>query len=506
MWNETKILILLLLTITIFNCFAFSFEHKKTIKGEKIDITHWQEFQIVFAGYGNDESFKDLARFISSGIDDKIKKRFEEKIGKLPDNHRILAHPWGLSDKIPQDILNIIKNKHPGMEEEFITIWKDFVNEIIEKTMRVTGLPKAQAKAFAALIYDIHLIGDIEPGNTRIDLVMNIKKIVSDIKKNVDILFKNKPKYAQLIKKYLDKILKEKISNPHLLAEKIMTILFDSRIGTMLDDTLGTTLKIKHTPESVITANTLRKERTLEMDKVKKLLNINEPQKINKLNDTNRISKIQAIKSIPKKVANFAKNSKVKFVRGLLQEHKNIKLQNLKTLSVPVAAKHFKVAGAAGVMTLVFTEGITVYKFANGNISEEQFIKESAKNCGAAIVTGSATWVIVALGATPTGWAVIGVGITADLMYEVAFKQLEKEFSTPTITMDDLLIKLPTSLQRRRGAFNNNGFEDFFETNKKRLTAFDYFENKKTAFDYFENKKTTFDYFENKKTAFDIGI
>ena len=221
-------------------------------------------------------------------------------------------------------------------------------------------------------------------------------------------------------------------------------------------------------------------------------IDIKDSQKEKPSDTTHKINKIKEIKRIPKKVTEFAKNAKVKFVRGFLQEYNNIKLKNIKTLSVPVAAKHLKVAGSAGVMTLVFTEGITVYKFTSGNISEEQFIKESAKNCGAAIVAGSATWVIVALGATPTGWAVIGVGITADLMYEVAFKQLEKEFSTPTITMDDLLGKLPTSLQNRRGAFNHDGYDSFLEINKKRLTAFDYFESKKTSFDYFESKKTTF--------------
>ena len=158
----------------------------------------------------------------------------------------------------------------------------------------------------------------------------------------------------------------------------------------------------------------------------------------------------------------------VKFVRGILQEH-TINGKLVTTLSVPISPA-LKAGGSAGVMTLIFTEGVTVYKFANGTITEEEFIRESAKNCGGALTVGTTTFVLVALGATPTGWVVIGAGIAAELVYEVAFDYVYKEFATPLITMDDLIGKLPTSLQRRRGAFNHDGFESFLEANQERLS------------------------------------
>ena len=133
-------------------------------------------------------------------------------------------------------------------------------------------------------------------------------------------------------------------------------------------------------------------------------------------------------------------------------------------LSVPVKA---------GVMTFVFTEGASVYKFASGDISEDQFVRDSAKNCGTAIVTGTATYVAVVLGATPAGPVIIAISIGGVIIADIFFEHLLKEFETSAITMDDILGELPTELQKRTTAWSHAGYDCIFEHNEKQLSLFD---------------------------------
>ena len=479
-WNK-KILTITLAIVT-FGCWAHhSFDE------------HYNDFLNIFNGYG-DDAFKELSKKISSGIDaddfkipnsEQLKKglygEYLEKIGKLPkgENHRILGHGWGLNDEIPKETLKLLSKNNPAYKEEIIKIWSSFVNDINEEAIRLTGLPKKQANAFASLLYDIHLLGDIEPDNTLIHYVKDEKRIIKSIEKNVDTLFKNKSEYAKLIKERLQKALKAGGKDRKIVAQALMTELYDLRMGDMLKMTWGKTLekhKFSYSIDRAIAANTRRAARP--------------------------ISKIHGIRRVGKKAADFVKRPGVKFVRGILQEH-IINGKVVTTLSVPISPA-LKAGGTAGVMTLVFTEGVTVYKFANGTITEEEFIRESAKNCGGALAVGTTTFVLVALGATPTGWVVIGAGVAAELVYEVAFDHVYKEFATPVITMDDLIGRLPTALQRRRGAFNHDGFESFLEANQKRLSLLEFANTQDSPLDT-PRRNSALDYFENKKSPLEIG-
>ena len=483
-----KLLTVTLLVVTL-SCWGHSF------LPEKGNPSHWEDFRNIFNGYG-DDAFWELSKKISSGIDwdtftvndssegviKKINKKgfpglFKEKFGAGPkENHRILGHLWGLNDDIPEETLDFLCKQYPGKKREIIEVWRAFVNDINNEAVRLTGLPKKQANAFAAFLYDIHLLGDIEPDNTRIDLVLDEKQIVKSIEKNVDIIFKNKPKYANLIKERLQKVLRSG-GERQQLAQALMTELYNLKIGDMLKMTWGKTLKTQYSIDRAIAANASRAARP--------------------------ISKIHGIRRVGKKAADFVKRPGVKFVRGILQEH-TINGKLVTTLSVPISPA-LKAGGSAGVMTLIFTEGVTVYKFANGTITEEEFIRESAKNCGGALTVGTTTFVLVALGATPTGWVVIGAGIAAELVYEVAFDYVYKEFATPLITMDDLIGKLPTSLQRRRGAFNHDGFESFLEANQKRFSLLEFADTQDSPLDI-PRRNSALDYFENKKSSLEIGV
>lgn len=436
---------------------------------------HYEDFKTIFNGYG-DEVFEELSYKVSSGIDNELPTAFRQQFGKIPGNHRILGHGWTLNDSIPRETLELLSKEYPGKEKEIIKLWQIFARNLQSEAVRITGLPKAQANAFASLLYDIHLLGDLEPGNKMLEYVLSSDDIVSNINKNVDILFRNKPEYAALIKRRLSDVAKRGGKDPQIVAQRIMTELYDLRMGDMLKTTWGKTLKSHYSIDRAIAANTKRVARP--------------------------IAKIAGIRKVGKTATDFTKRLGVKFVRGILQEHV-VNGKTVTTLSVPISPA-IKVAGAAGVMTLVFTEGVTVYKFANGTITEEDFIRESAKNCGASIVVGTATYVLVALGATPTGWVIIGAGITAELVYEVAFEVIDKEFATPLITMDDIIGRLPTEIQQRRGAFNDSGYKSFLEANQARLSSLEFADTKESPFEY-GNNNSALDYFENKKSPLEIG-
>ena len=246
---------------------------------EKGDPSHWEDFRNIFNGYG-DDAFFELSKKISSGIDatqkfdvyDSLEGKwvtkkglpalFNEKIGSLHENHRILGRGWGLNDKILKETLEFLCKDYPGKEHEVIKIWNGFVNDINKEAVRLTGLPQKQANAFASLLYDIHLLGDIEPNNTRIDLVLDEKRIVKNIENNVDIIFKNKPEYAKLIKKRLQKVLRSG-GERQQLAQALMTELYNLRIDDMLKMTWGKTLKTQYSIDRAIAANASRAARPI---------------------------------------------------------------------------------------------------------------------------------------------------------------------------------------------------------------------------------------------------
>ena len=468
MLKKIQNLLLFLLTSVPIVCFAHG--------SAKL---HYDDFTGIFNGYG-DDAFKELSYTISSGIDHDLPEAFRQQLGKIPGNHRILGHGWTLNDSIPQETLNLLAKNYPGKEKEIIELWRTFVKRINGEAVRLTGLPPKQANALASLLYDIHLLGDLEPDNTLIKLVLPEDQIIRNIEKNTEILFKNKPEYISFLKKRLIKVLKRGGKNQQAVAESLMTELYSTRMGDMLYATWGNTLKTKYSIDRAVLANARRAER------------IARP-----------IAKIPGMKRIPKEAADFAKIPGVKFTRGLLQEHK-INGKTVRTLSIPISPA--KASISAGVMTLVFTEGITVYKFSRGSISEEEFIKESAKNCGGAIVAGTATYVLVALGATPTGWIVIGTGITTELVYEVAFEWIYKEFARPTISMKDILGYLPTEIQQRTSVFDESGFESFLEIHQKRISSLEFTNQAESPFEYSTQSNSPLDNFTKKKSPFEIGI
>ena len=257
-WNKMivvkKIFLSVLFSLVLsFLCFAH---------GDK--VMHYKDFIGVFNGYG-DKPFQDLSYSISEGIDSKLPVMFRERIGSIPGNHRVLGHGWALNDAIPRQTLDYLCQTYPGKEKEIIDIWRTFAKQITGDAVSTTGLPTKQANAFASLLYDIHLLGDVEPDNKLIDLVLSPKSIVRNINKDSRILFQNNPQYADLIQRRLFLVMRQmKGKNPQVTAQILMDELHRLHMGDMLKNTWGNTFKPEYSIDRVIAANERLAQRTLQ--------------------------------------------------------------------------------------------------------------------------------------------------------------------------------------------------------------------------------------------------
>ena len=145
----------------------------------------------IFAVFDGCDSplFRRMAKRISSDMDNELPRRFREEIGSVPGNHRILGHCWTFGDAIPRRVLDAIEGRHPGRKSDFVALWQTFANEIIDDVSQTTRLPRKQAGALAALIHDVHLLGDRTPDNVLVDYVLTTDEIRRNIVKSAGIIW-----------------------------------------------------------------------------------------------------------------------------------------------------------------------------------------------------------------------------------------------------------------------------------------------------------------------------
>jgi hypothetical protein len=222
---------------------------------------HLADEASVFNGYGDCDNFKALVAAVSGGVDNELPKLFRESIGPVPGNHRILGHGWTLNAAIPQKTMDKLQSKYPGKKDEIIKVWAAFARNCIAKSEELSGLPKQQANALASMIYDIHLVGDLEPDNTLIKDVLELSLIVKNFNKDCETLFVNKPEYAELIAKKLEEAMKTDVPMQEK-ATLVMTTIQKLRLGSMLHLSWDKTLKFKYSPDANVNANAATKERS----------------------------------------------------------------------------------------------------------------------------------------------------------------------------------------------------------------------------------------------------
>lgn len=442
MMNKTYLLTLLISTLC-YSCWGRSFDGPGG---------HAYDFRHVLEGCSGEE-LEALYKRISHGTDN-LYYDVTDKFGKIPGNHRIIGH-WGFEGAIPfneepwkSQLSGIPKNK-------LIEMWRNFTISLVKYAEEKTGLPTHQAKGLVGLLYNVHLLGDRVYGNVEVTQILKPDLITNDIVKNLHRLFGNNSELAKSVAKEIASIPKHAVYASK--CDQVIKILYRHQIGTHFYNTYRTQLSqhqiryintmtgkmlLKTAPYYKINSNILAKEMSAYVS-----------------GNTGRIVK-------PLK-------GNIKFVQGVLQKV-SVKGKNVLVLSIPINSVKLglKVGAYSGVATFVFSEGVSVYKFAHGDITEDEFLRQSIKNLGTSLAVGAAAFVCVALGASPYGWVVAGICIGTAIIVDLTFEHIYKEFKTPIITMNDVLGKLPTELQRRPNVWDHSGFEYLNEQNQKRLNIF----------------------------------
>lgn len=416
-----KIIVLFFLLATLLTPFL-SFAH-----GNK--VRHFEDFIGVFNGYG-DKAFRKFSYTISSGIDHKLPEIFREQIGSVPGNHRILGHGWALNDSIPKETLNYLSKRYPGKEKEIINIWRTFANGITKEAIAVTGLPKAQANAFASLLYDIHLLGDLEPGNKLIDLVLQPQEIVKNINKDVQILFKNNPKYAKFVERRLNKVLRQmKGKDTKLIAQSLMDEFYRLRMGDMLHKTWGKTFKPQYSIERVIKANENLAKRTI-----------------------NRIPGVSSNKPQVKR-ANIKKSDFYKKSLDGKSLHAGLLLSDKRLL---LAVKE---GSKTALMIIAVEGGVASYQYIKGSILKPEFEEKMIDAAIKGTTVGSAIGVAILLGATPAGFIVFAVSSGVYYITETGITLWKAHKAKKYLTIEDLSaygIKLDSTLDLEKDDIFSN--------------------------------------------------
>ena len=143
------------------------------------------------------DNFKLLVKEISQGVDSSsIQGSFPQRfLEKFPDfkpgyaGHRVLGH-WGFEGSIPfnDEPWKSALQKYP--RAEVAGIWRQFVEDITQKTMRsIPGLDYKAAKGLTGIIYNTHVLGDWS--TTMTDPLAHPELIRQDIIKNLHRLFGN---------------------------------------------------------------------------------------------------------------------------------------------------------------------------------------------------------------------------------------------------------------------------------------------------------------------------
>ena len=148
------------------------------------------------------------------------------------------------------------------------------------------------------------------------------------------------------------------------------------------------------------------------------------------------------------------KNTKT--MRGILQRIYTREGGERYILSVHVPENAFQGVGA-GVLTFVIAEGASAVGFARGEMTEDEFMVETGKNAGAALVDGLAVYAVCCMGVGPAGVVSLVVGVGAYFIYEITFDALYDINKFKGVTLDDYLGILPTEIQRRATALDYKG-------------------------------------------------
>lgn len=381
--------------------------------------------------------------------------------------HRLLCHGWALDADPPEHIIALLQKSFGIDKTKLLNYWRHYQLETFAMAEKYTGLPTPKAKAFAGLIWDIHLLGDWTPDNWEVSRLVPIKSLSDDFAKNMKVLLgdgRRTDYVCKKIKGFVESRIAKGMPTRHVASE-FMEWLPNQKFGT-----------------EIFKAN---------KNEMKTLWNHAVAENINKENATIRIQGRIAEAGAAKEAKHLARDAKLKnttgvpkpteevrplkVARDLKAQCKDAKLAKgfipetmkpQKGYLVPITYKSGRksyvlllkssavkagtgaavnagtavasgaVAGAAeGVCAFVISSGIAFGMYQYGAIDDEELKEEFAKAAMSAAVVGTIVAVTVILGASPYGFTVIAVGIAGYVVCDMVFTMIKQQ----TFTCDDIL-------------------------------------------------------------------
>ena len=145
---------------------------------------------------------------------------------------------------IRKDMVSNLEQKHEGATGVVEDVWNNFCKRHYgyARILGFTGDKKA--KAFASIVHCVHLIGDRERGNTRVDAVLPLKDLIKEIYEQAGNLFGED--FGKRVKEELTAAYNSVPGDSKEKAEKAQAVrkkLVELKFGTELKKKYGKDIK-----------------------------------------------------------------------------------------------------------------------------------------------------------------------------------------------------------------------------------------------------------------------
>lgn len=436
----------------------------------------------AFAGFG--ELFDQVSSKMD-GMPRELEIKFGLKRGTLshPKVHRLLCHGWALDSDPPEHVLALFQ-KRTGIDKmELLNYWRNYQIETFAIAEKYAGLSSSKAKAFAGLIWDIHLVCDWTPDNTEVSKLVPIKSLTEDFCKKIQVLLGEGRRADYVCRKtfeFVESRIAKGMATRHI-AEELRKWLPEQKIGTEIYMANKESLKgvwNRAVAENINQANaTIRTQKKLEAIVAEKELKhlakearLETKSAVPVPKDEVKPLKVARDLKIQCKDARLAKGvipDAMKPQKGYLVPitYKSGRKSSVLVLNssavktgteiatkdgtgaavktgvgaatkAGASASSAAMAGAVeGVCAFVISSGISITMYQYGAIDDEELKEEFAKAAISGAVVGTAVAVSVVLGASPFGPVVIAVGIGGYVVCDIAFELIKGQ----PFTCDDIL-------------------------------------------------------------------
>jgi hypothetical protein len=420
---------------------------------------HYNHFLNVFEGIEG-TNIDNLYKIISTTID--------KPFSGLPGNHRNFGH-WGFEGDIPfnrDPLKSILESKYPNtierdlFKQQIKEEWISRVKQLTNSSMALTGLPERQAKSFAGLLYNTHLLGDWR--TTYIDPLAKPEIVIDDILKNLHRLFGNNSTFVKDIEKDIASL--NKSLSDKLKAEKILEILKKSEIGKNLFETYESFLtknNIYYRPiGQKYTADALKLMPTSMKSSLKNLTSKLPPSYSTAIK-AGAISSIFSGLSASWNVYNNEESASAALTQvfsdtslsvigiylseGLIQNLGNGKyaITAIIKSGVPIQTAATGALINYGVATFIFDEVSNLYNYFTGGITCEEFVSQTATSALKAAAAGTAAYCTVLLGASAGGPCVMAISIGTYVAVNKVIAKYQEIDSRKYLTYKDILLLYP---------------------------------------------------------------